>query len=124
MAKQRKPLTEEQKQKMRENLAKARAARGQNKVTAENKVEPEKKPSVVLDLTEKQIDVESQLAQFILWEFDQGRNPTEIRVTSHQAQTIAEYTKQKPLRWYQSAFGSHYFKVVSAKELADGQATE
>lgn len=86
------------------------------------KVEPSK-PKVELDLTDRALDSEAQLHQYILWEFDEGRIPDVIKVTSHQASNISNFTRQKPLRFYQSTFGNHYFKIVSAKEMQNVEET-
>lgn len=91
-------------------------------VPAIEEPQPAPKPApVVLDLTDKTLDSEAQLTQYILWEFDEGRNPTEIKITSHQANNIAGFTRVRPVRAYQSAFGNHYFKIVSAKERQNEQ---
>lgn len=78
-------------------------------------------PQVELDLTDRALDSEAQLHQYLLWEFDEGRTPNVIKVTSHQASNISSFTKQRPLRFYQSTFGNHYFKIVSAKEMQNVQ---
>lgn len=111
--------TEEERKAFGEKMKAAKAAA--SATTKADPVEGTEAPIVYLDLTAKQLETEPQLEQYILWEFDSGRLPTHIKITSHQARAIASATRQKPLRFYQSPFGNHYFKIVPAKEIQDGQ---
>jgi hypothetical protein len=100
-------------------MAMVRAARERKELG----LPPAKTDVVTLDLTEQVLDTEGQLIQYILWEYDQGRNPTEIKVSPNQAVNIANFTRIKPVRMYQSPFGNHNIRIVTAKDRENEKET-
>lgn len=103
---ERKAFGEKMKKLRQERLAKAETPR------------PEARKEQVLDLTkEKNFATEAEFVRYIHWDYDAGKNPDVIKITSHQALVVASFTKMVPVKGYNSPFGSHRIEIVNQKEL-------
>lgn len=75
-------------------------------------------PTPTLDITREAVPTESDLLERIRRMFDEGNNPTQVRITSRQMMDILDNSNRLDgYATYCSPFGDIKIKVVPAKEL-------
>lgn len=113
--------TEEERKAFGEKMKKLKEAKKSEQATNKPEVSSTEQ---VLDLTAKNFNSEAEFVRFIHWEYDDGRLPTLVKVTSHQALVIAGFTKVVPVKGYNSPFGTHRIQIVTQKEISDAETQE